>query len=160
MKNWNENFVKYWSNFVNLVEIWSNFPVPKKTCFWGKKLLRLVWGPHKRHDGGWKCLIIQKNLVKFVRFVKFCQKFDQKILKKRFFFRKFAWKISKTRLFFRKFTKKFQEMAFFQPKFWYFFLQNPVSGPHKRHDGGWNCLIIQQKIVKFCQIWSNLLQKF
>ena len=39
-----------------------------------------------------------------------------------------------------------------------FFWQNPVSGPHKRHDGGWNCLIIQQKNVKYCQIWSNIVE--
>ena len=79
-----------------------------------------VSGPHKHHDGGWKCLIIQqKKLSNFV-------KFTRKVLKK--------------------------------SQFLIIFLQNPVSGPLKRHDGGWNCLIIQRKNVKYCQIWSNIVE--
>ena len=58
----------------------------------------------------------------------------------------------KNQAFFREIYSKISKEAFFQPKFWFFFLQNPVSGPLKRHDGGWKCLIIQQKIVKFGHI--------
>ena len=50
--------------------------------------------------------------------VKYCRKFSQK-----------------PGFFFGKFTQKYQKRLFFSQNF-DIFLQNPVSGPLKRHDGG------------------------
>ena len=57
---------------------------------------------------------------------KFCQKFGQ------------IWSnFVKSSRNFVKFTQKYKKKAFFAAKILiFFFLQNPVSGPLKRHDGG------------------------
>ena len=127
-----------------------------------------VSGPLKRHDGGWKCLIIQKkcqilsnlveilsNLVKFCNiYSKFCQDFDIFLqnpgsgpLKRH----DGGWKcviIQQKIVKFGHILQVKHKKGFFSAKILIFFLQNPVSGPLKRHDGGWKCLIIQKK----CQI--------
>ena len=123
----------------NLVKFTTK--VLKKSQFLIIFLQNPVSGPLKRHDGGWKCLIIQKKCQILSNLVEIQSNFVENLVKKLWISR--AGQIWVNLL---KNTKKGQI-------FW-IFLQNPVSGPHKRHDGGWYCLIIQKK----CQILPNLVK--
>ena len=101
-----QNFVKFWSNFVNFVEMWSNL---NKKMWNLVKILIFFWqnpvsGPHKRHDGGWNCLIIQQKNVKY-----------------RQIWSNIVENLVKNQAFFREIYSKISKKAFFQPKFWYFF---------------------------------------
>ena len=132
------NLVKFCRKFGQKTRLFSENLLKniKKGQNFGIFLQNPVSGPHKRHDGGWNCLIIQQKNVKY-----------------RQIWSNIVENLVKNQAFFREIYSKISKKAFFQPKFWYFFLQNPVSGPLKRHDGGWKCLIIQKKLsnlVKFC----------
>ena len=81
----------------------------------------------------------------------------KKFQKNGFFSENFLKNIKNQAFFSGNLLKNVKKRLFFSQNF-DIFLQNPVSGPHKRHDGGWNCLIIQKKIVKFGQILSNLVE--
>ena len=89
--------------------------------------------------------------------------FYKKIYKKTgFFCGNFTQKYQKTG-FCREICSKISKKGFFSAKILIFFWQNPVSGPHKRHDGGWNCLIIQKKLtnlVKFCRKFGQKTRLF
>ena len=56
---------------------------------------------------------------------------------------KYCRKFSQKPGFFREIYSKISKKAFFSQNFDIFW-QNPVSGPHKRHDGGQNFLIFQK----------------
>ena len=94
--------------------------LPKKQAFLGKKLLRLVSGPHWRHDGGWQCLIIQQNRLIFDKNTSPVQKKYKKraFLGKKYFHR--SKTILKNQAFFGKKyflrSKKYRKMGLFSEK--------------------------------------------
>ena len=128
------NLVKFCRKFGQKTRLfWENLLLKntkKGQNFW-IFLQNPVSGPHKRHDGGWNSLSIQQKISNLVEIlVNICQ----------------IW------LNFVKFTRNLVKILIF-------FLQNPVSGPLKRHDGGWNCLIIQKKLSNLVKFTRKVLKK-